>query len=86
MSKGIVLVDIPDKCDGCEMCGTLIGKVICVATIKKINDINARPEWCPIRPMPEKSSVTLTLDEIKRRVYEDLGMVVEMPVWRDTDA
>ena len=58
MSKGIVLVDIPDKCDGCEMCGTLIGKVICVATIKKINDINARPEWCPIRPMPEKSSVT----------------------------
>ena len=27
----------------------------------------------------------ITLDEIKRRVYEDLGMVVEMPVWRDTD-
>ncbi len=23
----------------------------------------------------------ITLDEIKRRVYEDLGMVVEMPVW-----
>ena len=55
MSKGIIVVDIPDKCDGCEMCGTLIGKVICVATIKKINDINARPEWCPIRPMPERA-------------------------------
>lgn len=36
MSKGIIVVDIPDKCDGCEMCGTLIGKVICVATIKKL--------------------------------------------------
>lgn len=25
----------------------------------------------------------ITLDEIKRRVYEDLGMVVEMPVWKE---
>ena len=55
MSKGIIVVDIPDKCDGCEMCGTLIGKVICVAMIKRIHDINARPEWCPIKPVPERA-------------------------------
>ena len=54
MSKGIILVDIPERCDGCEMCGTLIGKVICVAMIKRIHDINARPEWCPIKPLPKK--------------------------------
>ena len=25
----------------------------------------------------------ITLDEIKRRVYDDLGMFVEMPVWKE---
>lgn len=25
----------------------------------------------------------ITLDEIKRRVYEDLAIIVEMPAWRD---
>ena len=54
MAKGIIVVDVPEKCDGCEMCGTLLGKVCCIANIRKIKDINAKPEWCPIKLMPEK--------------------------------
>lgn len=69
MSKGIVLVDIPDKCDGCEMCGTLIGKVICVSMIKRIHDINARPEWCPIKPVPDK------LESDSRNAHEDFDYI-----------
>lgn len=70
MSKGIVLVDIPDKCDGCEMCGTLIGKVICVAMIKRIHDINARPEWCPIKPLPEKKLLTGDVNNTEKMGHE----------------
>lgn len=54
MAKGIIVVDVPEKCDGCEMCGTLLGKVCCIATIRKIKDANTKPDWCPIKPMPEK--------------------------------
>lgn len=53
MSKGIIVVDVPEKCDGCEMCGTLLGKVCCIATIRKIKDANTKPDWCPIKPMPK---------------------------------
>lgn len=33
--------------------------------------------------MFEANDGKITLDEIKRRVYEDLAIIVEMPVWRE---
>lgn len=55
MSKALfVMDDMPEKCDGCILHGTIIGKQACVAEFKRIKDENSKPDWCPLRELPEK--------------------------------
>ncbi len=61
MEKGFVIIDeIPKKCDGCPFCNSSFGKIVCNHQIRKIKDINIRPNWCPIKPMPERKPERLT--------------------------
>lgn len=54
MSKAILVMDMPKSCDGCLLHGTMIGKQICNAEIKRVKDESVKPDWCPLKPMPEK--------------------------------
>lgn len=50
--KGIIIVkDFPENCRDCDYFGTL-----CKITNKKCNwySEDGKPEWCPIKPVPEK--------------------------------
>lgn len=54
MSKGIILVDIPENChkclfqnDGCNITYMNVDLYIIHKT---------KPEWCPIKPLPEKDN------------------------------
>lgn len=50
--KGIIVVkDFPKNCRDCDYFGTL-----CKITNKKCNwySEDGKPEWCPIKPVPEK--------------------------------
>ena len=58
MSKGIILVDMPDSCDECFALGEIYGKV-CKAYDDHFisyggNYYPNKPDWCPIKPAPEK--------------------------------
>lgn len=65
MRKGIIVVDIPEYCCRCpfEICGG--DKYYCdiyetLNIAKKatpLPDRQIKPDWCPIRPMPEKKEV-----------------------------
>ena len=53
--KAILLIDKPESCTGC-MLGIYNRKWFCLATNKDI-DITDRyniPEWCQLKPMPQK--------------------------------
>lgn len=54
MSKGFVLVDIPENCINCEYFG-----LMCKITGEKCNRYNkdGKPDWCPIRPLPKKEKI-----------------------------
>lgn len=54
MSKSILVVDTPEKCDGCILHGTMIGRQICCAEIKRIKDESKKPDWCPLKKIPTK--------------------------------
>lgn len=54
MSKSILVIDTPEKCDGCILHGVMIGKQICNAEIKKVKDSSKKPDWCPLRDLQEK--------------------------------
>lgn len=57
MSKAVLVMDMPSSCDKCnfQQCG------ICHAVRKSIcgtpTDLKSKPDWCPLKPMPEKKDI-----------------------------
>lgn len=52
MSKGIILLDMPENCRDCEYFG-----LTCKITEEKCNryNQNGKPDWCPIRTLPKRA-------------------------------
>ena len=69
MAKGIIVVDIPETCENClfsrahaaPLQDCLYCTVLTMGVIRK-SQIK-RPNWCPIRPMPEKQNNYSLYDE-----------------------
>lgn len=64
MSKGIIVVDkIPQTCQhirGNKENGCPFGGTVCQITRNDVfyhSRFGSKPDWCPIRPMPEKKKV-----------------------------
>lgn len=57
MAKGIIVVDVPEHdCRGCQCFGTYNK---CGAVQKFVDPIVGKvPDWCPIKPLPEKKLLT----------------------------
>ncbi len=65
MAKGIIVVDVPENCEKCQFNkGFNVCKIMqyiksekfIYTTDKQIID-GAKPDWCPIHPIPEKMEV-----------------------------
>lgn len=56
MAKGIIVVDMPETCQWCDCrqiddCGTYC---FSGAYVGNYATQNTKPDWCPIKPLPEK--------------------------------
>lgn len=76
MSKAVLVMDMPDRCKDCDFYDNNIHlEKICHAKVensekcglyyREIENHAVKPDWCPLRPVPEK--VTEPIDE------EDIG-------------
>ena len=69
MSRAVLVIDMPDSCMSCKIGRNssciLEQSAYCPvtgqATIEE--ECESRPEWCPIRPMPEKENNDNLMDE-----------------------
>lgn len=52
MAKGYIIVDIPERCSNCVASDTYV--TLCRCTRKKITKPFSKPDWCPIKEMPER--------------------------------
>lgn len=73
MSKSILVIDTPEKCDGCVLHGTMIGKQICNAEIKRVKDENSKPDWCPLRDLPKKKKYDNAVPAEKQWCFESIA-------------
>ena len=67
MAKGIIVVDIPEKCKYCPFSVNRIGANHYCYIVESIGNYDAlshpismdeyysKPDWCPIKPMPERA-------------------------------
>ncbi len=61
MSKGYILVDMPEKCSQCNFWfgkATVPVEYRCMAKQRQLENLTGKPDWCPIRGLPEKKEPT----------------------------
>ena len=59
MKKAVLLMNVPEKCLDCNLCALdMDGSLSCYYYKKEIcsnvGENNSRPEWCPLRELPEE--------------------------------
>jgi len=55
MKKGLIILDIPENCSECPLqYEDYENQHWCNQTNDIISDINSKPDWCPIKSIPEK--------------------------------
>lgn len=64
MSKAILVIDMPENCLECPLefgvavnNKVLLNHNICNGCGKPNADSTKKPDWCPLRPLPEKKEV-----------------------------
>lgn len=79
MAKAVLIIDMPKSCNECPLCfngnygewdfcaatGHLdeFGDIDCEEVTEKIRKKGSRPDWCPLKELPEKDSNDEEFDE-----------------------
>ena len=76
MSVIVMGMEMPENCHECRLCAqeadTEFGVcAYCGATAKQWEAYSYRPDWCPLRPLPEKHGrlIDAEIPEDDRQVY-----------------
>lgn len=84
MAKAVLVMDMPESCKKCVFCRGLnacklnkylVGDRICtIYTVDKQIMEGGKPDWCPLRELPEK------MPELKSG-YEDISTSIRRVGW-----
>ena len=79
MTKAVLVMDMPGSCFGCNFChiNSSGGEDRCQAfeVSRAVNsETYEKPDWCPLRDLPEKITVL-------KSCYEDLGTSILRVGW-----
>lgn len=56
MSKSILVIDMPENCEKCKF--SEFRGIVCraIGLNKSHNNTDNKPDWCPLRDLPEKAN------------------------------
>ena len=63
MSKSVLAIDTPEKCDSCMYVGTFHS--FCKINCRDIKDTSVKPDWCPLKPLPERKEYIVPIDNVE---------------------
>ena len=58
MSKSILVIDTPESCRSCYLRGFMLALQYCKVESEHIKDTSVKPDWCPLKPLPDKMKLT----------------------------
>ena len=58
MSKSVLVIDTPENCYSCYLRKLIRNWSYCAVKSERIKDSMVKPDWCPLKPLPEKMKVT----------------------------
>lgn len=56
MSKSVLVIDTPKYCALCVLRSGVLHP-FCRVNNRDITDLSIRPDWCPLKPLPEKMAI-----------------------------
>lgn len=66
MPKAVLVMDMPESCDMCDLRYTLpFGNKVCYIKLKGVTG-QERPDWCPLRELPEHKPTIGIVEESNR--------------------
>lgn len=79
MSKSILVIDTPENCYDCGIRkGYSCGGVSVICGIGKTLPTNLRkPDWCPLRDLPEKKSENKYHNDYERSVIDGFNACID---------
>lgn len=68
MSVIVMGMEMPERCETCDLiCDDDSGLDVCCCTGEIVDrEEQARPRWCPLRPLPEKHGGLIDVDVLKK--------------------
>ena len=71
MSKSVLVIDTPENCRSCYLQGFMLNLQYCRGKLKDIKDTSVKPDWCPLKPLPEKKSTTAPVSnyEVQKNLF-----------------
>lgn len=64
MSKSVLVIDTPKYCALCVL-RSGVSHPFCRVNNRDITDLSIRPEWCPLKPLPEKKEYIVPIDNVE---------------------
>lgn len=58
MSKSVLVMKTPESCRSCYLRGFTLALQYCKVESEHIEDTSVKPDWCPLKPLPEKMKLT----------------------------
>lgn len=62
MAKAVLIMDMPEDCNDCYAMYVSLSERFCRATEENLSAKAERPDWCPLRELPEKKDTLTTLE------------------------
>lgn len=70
MAKAVLVMDMPERCDMCDLRYTLpFGNKVCNIKLKGVTG-EKRPDWCPLQELPEKKETNYYMNNKEKGIVE----------------
>ena len=64
MSKSVLVMETPEDCESCVLHGGIFHS-FCKINCRYIEDLSAKPDWCPLKPLPEKKEYIVPIKNVE---------------------
>lgn len=76
MSKSVLVMDTPVHCNSCDLCGGTF-HCFCKVNYREIEDLKIKPDWCPLKPLPEKSTTENDMTDYQRGMVDGRNQCID---------
>lgn len=87
MAKAVLVVDMPERCDKCLLLLKIPqkdGLALCLARptngqeeYNPKHEKSWRPDWCPLRELPEKKETNYYMNNKEKGIVEDWNVCLD---------